>query len=276
MFPFGFKVYTMPSPIAKNGPHKMGPVGVTWIILGFQILPPGLSHYKYTVAAINDFAEINLHRNAPGTDFHARIHRVREAYHLEADDFEFPLKARNDHDNITLEGVTQRLAPDSAAHACPPIFDGSNVGGGALRPTRPDDGEPFGVLMLTDDIANHTLGDTAEIPDNDGDDGDIHDDGENYGHEPLLQQDHDVDTTKPETDDGVNVGQEPAATTKPEANTKTLYRRAFAGDDKFGYPSDEFGFRIGGIQHGLLEWSGTSWALLDPTAKADELTEGKY
>ena len=93
LYPFGSQVFFMPSPIAKNQPHKISPRGVPGIILGFQVLPGGFWHYEYQVAAIDDFAGINLHRNAPATDFSVRIHRVREVYHDETQDFVFPLKA---------------------------------------------------------------------------------------------------------------------------------------------------------------------------------------
>ena len=41
--------------------------------------------------------------------------------------------------------------------------------------------------MLADDIAQQMLGDAADIPDDDSDEGDIHDDGVDDGHEPLQQ-----------------------------------------------------------------------------------------
>ena len=63
-------------------------------MLGFQVLPVGFSHYEYQVAAIDDCAGINLHRKAPATDFSVIIHRVREVYHDETQDFVFPLKAK--------------------------------------------------------------------------------------------------------------------------------------------------------------------------------------
>ena len=54
----------------------MNPRGVLGIMLGFKVLPGGFWHYEYQVAAIDDFAGINLHRNAPATDFSVRIHRL--------------------------------------------------------------------------------------------------------------------------------------------------------------------------------------------------------
>ena len=117
-------------PDCKGPASQDEPTGVPGIMLGFQVLPGGLWHYEYQVAAIDDFAGVNLHRDAPATDFKVRIHRVREVYHDETQDFVFPLKAKYEHDNNTLEGKTPRLALDSSTYACPPIFDSSNVGGG--------------------------------------------------------------------------------------------------------------------------------------------------
>ena len=139
----------------------MNPRGVPDIMLGFQVLPGGFWNYEYQVAAIDDFAGINLHRNAPATDVGVRIHRVREVYHDKAQNFVFPLKAKYELDNNTLEGVTARLAPDSAAFSCPPIANSNgNDGSGAPRPTDNNDGgEPANTLMLAGDIAQQMLGD---------------------------------------------------------------------------------------------------------------------
>ena len=67
----------------------MGPWGIPRILLGVQVLL-GFWHYEYMAAAIDDFAGINLHRNAPASDVHVRIHRIRAVYHNEAEDCDFP------------------------------------------------------------------------------------------------------------------------------------------------------------------------------------------
>ena len=199
----------------------------------------GFWHYEYIVAAIDDFAGINLHRNAPLTDFSVIIHRVREVYHDETQDFVFPLKAKYDADNNTLEGVTARLAPDSAAFACPPMFgsNGNDGDSGARRATvnNQDDGEPTDALMLADDIAQQMLGDAADILDDDGNEGDTldddgnegdtHDDGGNEGHT------HDNGGNEGDThDNGGHDGHKPPpqqlpepAPTKPQPKPITLY-----------------------------------------------------
>ena len=41
LYPFGSQIFFMPSPIAKNQPHKMAPRGIPGIVLGFQVLPGG-------------------------------------------------------------------------------------------------------------------------------------------------------------------------------------------------------------------------------------------
>ena len=48
---------------------------------------------EYLVAAVQDFAGVNLHGDAPATDFNVRIQRVQEVYHNESDDFKVALKA---------------------------------------------------------------------------------------------------------------------------------------------------------------------------------------
>ena len=182
-----------------------------------------------------------------------------EVYHDETQDFVFPLKAKSELDNNTLEGVTARLAPDSAAFSCPPIAGSSgNDGGGALRLTDNNgDGEPADTLMLVDDIAQQMLGEGADIPDDDGDEGVLHDDGVDDGHEPPQQQ-------LPET-----------AKPKPVPQPITLYGRTFAGRDKFNYPIDEVRFRIRSDTKRPPGMGPHTWALLDPAAKAEEIQKWK-
>ena len=116
-------------------------------------------------------------------------------------------------------------------------------------------GEPADTLMLADDIAQQMLGDGADIPDDDGDEADIHDDGVNDEHEPPTQQ-------LPEP-----------APTKPVPGPIPLYRRTFAGRDSFGYPIEEFGHRIRSDTKRPPGMGPHTWALLDPAAKADEIAK---
>ena len=73
-------------------------------------------------------------------------------------------------------------------------------------------------MMLADDIAQQILGDGADIPDDDGDEGFPQDDGVDDGNAPHIQQ-------LPDT-----------APTKPAPEPTSLHGRNLAGRDAFGYP----------------------------------------
>jgi hypothetical protein len=87
--------------------QQVEPQGGPGILLGCFLQPGHVWKGEYLAAALEDCVDIDLRESEKGSDAKLPVHRVRELV-VDAKagrDFKFPLKARYDRENRTVEGL---------------------------------------------------------------------------------------------------------------------------------------------------------------------------
>ena len=137
--PFGVRVNFKPSPISKAYRSKFQPDMQTGVFLGYTLLPGGVWKGDFRVAALDDFAGLSLHASATGSECKVHVQRVPEVRLNTDEPLFYPLKAKYNLLNHTLEGIEQHLGIEEAKCDLPPLVLDSVGSADAVQPNAMDD-----------------------------------------------------------------------------------------------------------------------------------------
>jgi len=107
VIPFGALVDFLPSPLSKEKSGKNEPDTRPGVFFGYHLDPGGRWSGQYYVVSLTAFIGISLRRNTRGKDAKVHVQRVRELVWRSGQVPEFPLKARYDYLNRTIEGLIE-------------------------------------------------------------------------------------------------------------------------------------------------------------------------
>ena len=147
--PFGAGVFYVPAPTKTTRP-KVGARMHYGVFLGYETEPGGRWNHKYVVAALEDFVGRELNEHSSRSNFpHFTPHFTSVVSLPSSGDIVFPLKARYNQANLTLDGLENKH-PFSLADADVPeeVNEVHEPGGGedavdAIPDTHVDLGDGF-------------------------------------------------------------------------------------------------------------------------------------
>ena len=106
--------------------------------MGYTLLPGGVWKGDFRVADLEHFAGLSLHSSAKGSECQVHVHRVPELRFNTDKPIFYPLKAKYDLQNHTLEGIEQHLGVEAAKCDVPPLVLESVASGDAVQPIASD------------------------------------------------------------------------------------------------------------------------------------------
>ena len=112
IIPFGAGVYFKPAP-TKSEPSKAAPRLSYGVFLGYRILPGCKWNGQYLVGDLDDFVGRTLAENEDRSKWHRFTPHITAMVALPHSGIAFPLKARYNKSNFTLEGreTDEKMAP---------------------------------------------------------------------------------------------------------------------------------------------------------------------
>ncbi len=120
--PFGCAIDFLPNKTKTKWRtrNKWSSTSVPGIFMGYKLLPGHTWSFEYYVAAIEDLFDLDLSSDAKGLDARLSIHTVREIVVDNLKGYIFPLKAKYDAKNRSVDGIPLVMEDATVIFGWPP------------------------------------------------------------------------------------------------------------------------------------------------------------